>query len=64
MCKWLEVKESKPKCNVDVLVTNGKVVTVMYLNEYGNFYSLHSFCLLSSDEVTHWMSLPKPPKVL
>lgn len=64
MYKWVKVDERKPKRNIDVLVTNGTKVTVMYLNDYGNFYSLNSFCELSSDEVTHWSSLPKPPKGL
>lgn len=62
MSKWLNVKDVLPEVNLDVIVTDGKEVHVMYLNEYGNFYSLHPFCNLSSDSVTYWMKLPSPPK--
>lgn len=63
MSKWFNVKDVLPKINLDVLPSDGKEVCVMYLNEYGNFYSLHPFCNLSSDSVTHWMKLPSLPKV-
>lgn len=57
--KWINVNDKLPKAHEEVLVA------------YNNGYVCVDFKLISGGfaledknrEVTHWMSLPKPPKI-
>jgi hypothetical protein len=58
--EWISVKDRLPE-NLDEVV--------IYVSDYGidiAFYSNQSFFDYNSDgilSVTHWMPLPKPPKI-
>jgi hypothetical protein len=64
--KWISVKERLPssKSN-DVLVTDCEACTVAYYNRASkewDFFRPLEDTLWVSEEVTHWMPLPKKPK--
>lgn len=65
MGEWIKCSEQMPDYFVDVLVSDGGNVEVMWRNCYG----LWGCCVdgddrkVCPDDVTHWMPLPEPPEV-
>lgn len=62
--KWISVKESLPEEGVTVLVYNKgsyEYFTAEYCPTTFNDW-ISSFYRFNSDDITHWMPLPKPPK--
>lgn len=60
---WIDVDNVLPRYNIDVLVARktGKV-TMAYCGKNDNFKSCRTD--YEFNDVTHWMPLPKPPKVV
>jgi hypothetical protein len=68
---WVSVNDRLPEKDVGVLVTDGNVVTAarMCRNRFG-VIELDGHCFggyewefyFGDEDVTHWMSLPLPPK--
>ncbi len=61
MNEWINCSERMPQVMEDVLVTDGEEVKSMWWNgnKWDSWLSRYS---LDSDDVTHWMPLPEPPK--
>jgi hypothetical protein len=58
---WISVKDSLPDIGKDVLTYDGEYILVEYLllDEDIFTWSCSDF-----DDITHWMPLPEPPKVV
>jgi hypothetical protein len=65
MNEWIAMKDRKPRQGQRVIYYFDEVG--MHIGKYrrtpdgGDCFS-HGFCFLTND-VTHWMPVPKPPKV-
>lgn len=54
--EWVSVKDKLPEQYTDVIVfIKGDTIAVDYVDENSDFYYYGEY-------VTHWMSLPEPPK--
>ena len=62
--KWINVKDSLPKNDGVVLVTDGEHVTIAeWYRESGWSLSREDKAIgFFSTAITHWMLLPAPPK--
>lgn len=65
--KWISVKERLPKYGVPVLAADSRdgFVRELCLEKYAGdkvFWVSEGHWCLNTDEVTHWMPLPEPPK--
>lgn len=62
MPEWISMEERHPKYGEEVLICKKvgkyKMLAVGYLDEDGCFYTGEGWFA----EVTHWMTLPEPPK--
>ncbi len=60
--QWISVKDRLPETFEDVLVFNSNEETVITIGFYyelkWHVYEIHDF----SEQITHWMPLPEPPK--
>ncbi len=65
MSEWIKCSERMPENFVDVLVTDGSYVEIMTLLGDGSWLVLLEewATYVSVDNITHWMSLPKPSEV-
>lgn len=55
--KWIPVSERLPENDKTVLVWNRR-----NSREYFDVYDHGSWIILESEDITHWMPLPEPPK--
>ena len=55
--KWIPVTERLPENDKTVLVWNRR-----NSREYFDVYDHGSWIILESEDITHWMPLPEPPK--
>ena len=65
MSKWIKCSERMPDKFVDVLVTDGIYVEVMWLDCDWYWDSWIESWVVEVDRknITHWMPLPEPPEV-
>lgn len=65
MSKWIKCSERMPDDFVDVLVSDGAYVEVMWFDSdgYWDGWVEPQAVTVDSEEVTHWMPLPDPPEV-
>ena len=69
--KWINIKETLPMFNEDVLVTDNKRLDIGYYIKSSELHN-YSECdfqhwvtrqrILNSNNITHWMPLPNIPK--
>lgn len=66
--EWIDVNEKLPETNCDVLVAkkNGRVILMSYHAPFDSGKRIFQWWgfgawLDQHRQVTHWMSLPKPP---
>jgi hypothetical protein len=57
--KWISVENKLPKIGKDVLTYDGENMLVEYLL---NDEDVLTWSCSPFEEITHWMSLPEPPK--
>lgn len=68
--KWINLEDKSPQSCEDILFTDGKEIYKGWLETYEPeeelcFYNEKAgFCDHWPENITHWMSLPKPPKVI
>lgn len=68
--RWIKVKDKKPHCCEDVLLTDGKTIFLGWLETVFEEED-PLWCAKTSSfreeqwprDITHWMKLPKPPKL-
>ena len=62
--RWIPVTERLPEKNTDVLVYNGDYIFVSeyYTKQFGSIEVDMWRKPQCSDDPTHWMSIPTPPK--
>lgn len=59
--KWISVKERTPKAGEDVIAYLGEgIFEICWMLKGGVWETRDSY--LDADAVTHWQSLPEPPK--
>jgi len=65
---WISVNDEMPTTNEDILVTDGNVVAVGYMDEYSEFLPSNvdsgydmSEPSLDMGTITHWCDLPELP---
>lgn len=68
MNEWISVKDRLPNEYKDVLTYNSKKddIAIDYIIEMTDERSLWGRCSIDDEiqsNITHWMSLPKPPEV-
>jgi hypothetical protein len=71
--KWINLEDKKPKPCVDILFTDGKKIYKGWLETYEpgeDLYfftyekeSRNSYFHIFMEGITHWMELPKLPKI-
>lgn len=71
---WLPLKLVPPPVNTEVLICDGKTVGIALLNERDEWHEVLNWTFVSGDWghyscdtdvdtiVTHWATLPTPPK--
>lgn len=66
MSKWIKCSERMPDDFVDVLVTDGARVEVMWFDRDGYWDSWVEprSVTIDSEDVTHWMPLPELPSLV
>lgn len=64
MSQWIKCSERMPDDFMDVLITDGIYVEVMWLDCEGYWDSWvdGGYRTVCPDDITHWMPLPKPPQ--
>lgn len=62
MGEWIKCSERMPEEGEDVIVTDGRVVEVMWVDEIGLWYATSPYSVACGDWITHWMPLPAPPE--
>lgn len=65
--KWISLDDKKPRCGMDILFTDGEEVYYGWLDTYMpleelSFVSACTRPISFKEGITHWMSMPKPPK--
>lgn len=60
--KWISLAERLPDIDVDVLVYDAATGHMYTAAFDGVHWHLAAGWLLDSDDFTHWMPLPEPPK--
>lgn len=64
--RWISVEERLPKDSVKVLVYDAlnQQVRIMYAHDDGSWWDERDrfYCNVEDGEITHWTSLPEPPK--
>jgi len=60
--EWTKLNLMALPTENDVLVSNGEYVLPAEFGKDGDNYYFHNSCGMLYD-VTHWMLLPKPPKM-
>lgn len=60
--KWIPVSERLPNLHETVIVCDVREQYVGAWMYYGNDDWLHDDKLFDTEEITHWMPLPEPPK--
>lgn len=62
MSKWISVKDRLPEKELDYLVTDGNdQMVAAFIIKY-RIWDFFRNTFWESEEVTHWMPLPEPPK--
>ena len=59
--EWISVKDRLPEDGGDYLVTDGFACMVSAFRSKNNEWDFWNIKWWSSEQVTHWMPLPKPP---
>ncbi len=59
MTKWISVKKKMPSEKSPVLITDGDLQYVGWIEGDIFFYSYCCGCV--AENITHWMLLPEPP---
>lgn len=64
MQNWIKCSERMPDDFVDVLVTDGVHVEVMWLDcdEYWDSWLEPRAVTVDREDITHWQPLPEPPQ--
>lgn len=62
MGEWIKCSERMPEELEDVLVTDGRVIEIMY-RRFDTWYETSREAGGIYGKVTHWMPLPEPPEV-
>lgn len=64
MANWIKCSEQMPDDFVDVLVTDGVHVEVMWLDcdGYWDSWLESRAVMVDQEDVTHWQPLPEPPQ--
>ena len=65
MSEWVEIAEHLPPKSGNYLVSDGEIVTELYLEKRRRinlWLEINGKSSEQIDDVTHWMYLPKPPK--
>ena len=57
--RWINIKDRLPKVNEDVLTYDGENMLIEYLL---NDEDVFTWSCNEYNDITHWMSLPSPPK--
>lgn len=63
--EWVSVERKLPENGTPVLIAAGHYVTLASWNsdeKRFQFTSREDAALISSNDITHWMPLPEPPK--
>ena len=66
--KWISIEDKLPEKNNEVLITDGYSVWGGFSREYSQneegwcWFDNSEEGYFNTDEITHWMPLPEPPK--
>ena len=61
---WISVKDRLPEDDVSILIcsTRKTISKATYSSDMGRYYIADSDLWYNELDITHWRSLPKPPK--
>lgn len=59
--EWISVKERLPEVEADILAYIGEGSFVVCWMTHDGYWQCPAY-LMDKDDVTHWMTLPRPPK--
>jgi len=63
MTNWISVEDRLPVEDIWVLLySDEEEEQIGWLNKHGKFTTISDDRFLFSNEITHWMPLPNPPK--